>query len=120
MDDAPAGLEPEADDDEEWPPRDARVRAALWQGEGHLLRGEWVHAGKTLAEVVGIADDPDVVRGLRLLAAAGFHAREGDVARGRAQLARARERLAPFRPEYEEVDLDAVIASVEEAVGSDG
>lgn len=110
-DDGPGG-------DDEWPPREARVRAALWQGEGHLLRGEWVHAGRTLAEAVPIAADPDLARGLRLLAAAGFRAREGDVPRARAQLERACARLAPFRPSSEDVDLEAVIASVAEAVES--
>lgn len=102
--------------DEEWPPREARVRAAIWQGEGHLLRGEWVHGARTLAGAVGSAEHPDVVRGLRLLCAAGYQARDGDLARARAQVARARRRLAPYLPAYEEVDLEAVIAAVEAAV----
>jgi hypothetical protein len=109
-------VEEREDDDEEWPPRPARVRAALWQGEGHLLRREWAHGAKTLAEAVPIADDPDVFRGLRLLCAAGYQAREGEVERARAQIARARERLAPFLPEYEDVDLAAIVAAVTEAV----
>lgn len=118
VDGSPDGLE--AVEDDEWPPRDARVRAALWQGEGHLLRGEWAHAGRALAEALAIAEAPDLFRGLRLLAAAGYHAREGDVERARAQVGRARTRLAPFLPEHEEVDLAAIVASVEAVVEEHG
>ena len=83
--------------DDEWPPRENRVRAALWDAEGSLERGEYLFATSRLASVFGLADEQEeLVRGLHHLAAAGYRAQTGDRAGAHRQLGRARRRLAPF------------------------
>jgi hypothetical protein len=103
--------------EEEWPPPDARYRSAVWRAEGHLERGEWGQAAATLDDVLGLGDD-ELVRGMRHLAAAGYRARDGDADRAREQLGHARRRLAPYLPEQEEVDLEALIQVVQRAIES--
>jgi hypothetical protein len=76
------------DPNEEWPPPEARRRAAIWRAEGDLERQEYVAAADALA---GFYDDE--ARGLHHLAAAGFRAQSGDVERARRQLAHACRRL---------------------------
>jgi hypothetical protein len=108
-------LEEEFEDD--WPPPEGRYRAALWRVEGHLDRGEWVHAALTLDDVLGLGDD-ELVHGLRHLAAAGYRAGDGHTERARKQMEHARRRLEPYLPEQEEVDLAALIEVVQRAVES--
>ena len=103
--------------EDDWPPPDARYRSALWRAEGHLERGEWAHAANTLDDVIGVGDD-ELVRGLRHLAAAGYRARGGDRVRARRQLEHARSRLAPYLPEHEEVDVEALLELVRREVES--
>src|SRR5438132_1703356 len=76
------------DPNEEWPPPEARRRAAIWRAEGHLARQEYYAAAEALA---GFHDEE--ARGLHHLAAAGFRAECGDLGRARRQLAYARRRL---------------------------
>ncbi len=94
------------------------MRAALWEAERRLRDREWVQADRALVDVIGLAADPEPVRGMRCLAAAGYKARDGETGRARAHLTRAHERLKPFLPAYEDVDLagllDAVGGAVEE------
>ena len=79
---------------DDWPPPEARVRAALWQAEGELERKEYFAASRTLAAVIAIAGDQRVlVTGLHHLAAAGYRAQAGEPERARRQLAHARRRL---------------------------
>lgn len=98
---------------EEWPPREAQVRSALWRAESHIERAEYVHAVRALDEALPVASDPELLHGLRHLAAAGYKAHEGDALRARRQLAHARRRLAPYLPEREQVDIAALLARVE-------
>ena len=102
--------------DDEWPPPEARVQAALWDAERSLERGEYVVATSRLADVFGIAgEEEELVRGLHHLGAAGYRARIGDPHRARRQLERARRRLAPFPEAAPLVDL--VSRDVESAGG---
>ena len=97
--------------DEEWPPREARVRAALWDAERRLFDGEYVAAAAALADALG-ADDADareVARGLHHLAAAGYRQQTGERARALRQLAHGHRRLARFLPVYEEVELGSLL-----------
>jgi len=97
--------------DEEWPPREARVRAALWDAERRLLDREYVAAAAALANALdaGDADSREVARGLHHLAAAGYRQQTGERPRALRQLAHARRRLAPFLPLYEEVELGSLL-----------
>ncbi len=83
--------------DEEWPPREARVQAALWEAERSLERREYLVVTSRLADVFGLAgDQEELVRGLHHLGAAGYRAQLGEPDRARRQLERARRRLEPF------------------------
>ncbi|HWO78905.1 hypothetical protein [Gaiella sp.] len=83
--------------DDEWPPREARVQAALWEGERLLERRAYLAAADALAGVFGIAGErEELVKGLHHLAAAGYRAQIGEADRARRQLGRARRRLAAF------------------------
>jgi hypothetical protein len=85
------------DDEEVWPPPEARVRSALWQAEDHFERREYFAASRALASVFGLAGaEEELVRGLHHLAAAGYRRQIGDDARAGRQLAHARRRLAAF------------------------
>lgn len=82
---------------DDWPPPKARVRAALWEAEGHLERREYFAATRTLSRVFGLAGESESrLRGLHHLAAAGCKAQSGDARRARRQLDHARRRLAPY------------------------
>ncbi len=100
--------------DEEWPPREARVRAALWHAERRFRDREYAAAAAALADALD-ADDVEareVARGLHHLAAAGYREQTGEHARALRQLAHARRRLAPFLPVCEEVELGSLLALV--------
>jgi len=102
--------------DEEWPPREARVRAALWDAERSLERREYLVVTSRLAEVVGFAGDrEELVRGLHHLGAAGYRAQAGEQLRARRQLDTARRRLAPYPDAAPLVDL--VARDIESAGG---
>jgi hypothetical protein len=82
---------------DEWPPREARVQAALWDAERSLERGEYLVVTSRLADVFGLAgDQEELVRGLHHLGAAGYRAQVGEPDRARRQLEKARRRLAPY------------------------
>jgi hypothetical protein len=82
---------------DDWPPRESRVRAGLWEAERFLEGREYFAATRTLARIFGLAgDEEERVRGLHHLAAAGYKAQTGDTASARRQLDRARRRLAAF------------------------
>jgi hypothetical protein len=81
------------DEDVEWPPPAARVRAAVWRAEGHIERAEYAQAAAALESAFGLGGDETVVRGLHHLAAAGWRHQQGEPERARRQLARARRRL---------------------------
>jgi hypothetical protein len=97
--------------EEDWRPPEVRVRAALWEAEGHLARCEYVAAARALESVLDVGGE--LIRALHHLAAAGYKAQEGHDDRARRQLAHARRRLEPFLPEAEEVDLAVLVATVE-------
>jgi hypothetical protein len=106
--------------EEEWPPPEARVRAALWEGEQRLRRGEYAAAGDALGRALsgGPPASTAVARGLRLLAAAGYRHASGDPERARRLAARARAQLEPYLPAYEDIDLGELAELVEEAMHS--
>jgi hypothetical protein len=81
------------EDEDEWPPREARLRAIVWRAEGHIERQEFVAASLALEEGFGLGDDA-LLRALYHLAAAGYRAQRGEVVRARRQLEHARCRLA--------------------------
>jgi hypothetical protein len=82
---------------DEWPPREARVQAALWDAERSLERGEYLVVTSRLADVFGLAGDrEELVRGLHHLGAAGYRAQVGEQDRARRQLEKARRRLAAY------------------------
>jgi len=102
--------------DEEWPPREARVRAALWDAERSLERREYLVVTTRLADVFGIAgEQEELVRGLHHLGAAGYRAGAGEPERARRQLEKARRRLAPYPEAAPLVEL--VARDVESAGG---
>jgi hypothetical protein len=83
--------------DDEWPPRENRVQAALWEAERCLERREYLRATDALARVFGLAGEREqLVRGLHHLAAAGYRGQTEDARGARRQLDHARRRLAPF------------------------
>jgi hypothetical protein len=100
--------------EEDWPPPEARARATLWAAERHLTRGEYVAAASALdgAVVSGDQETAAVARGLRQLATAGYRHQTGDIRRASRHLALARERLSPFLPVFEEVDLEELLEVV--------
>ena len=102
--------------DEEWPPREARVQAALWEAERSLERGEYLVATSRLADVFGLGgEQEELVRGLHHLGAAGYRAQTGEPVRARRQLERARARLTPFAEAAPLIDL--VARDIESAGG---
>jgi hypothetical protein len=102
--------------DEEWPPRGARVRSALWDAERSLERGEYLAATSRLADVLGLAgEQEELLRGLHHLGAAGYRAQVGERERARRQLETARRRLAPY-PEVAGL-VELVARDVESAGG---
>ena len=83
--------------DDEWPPRESRVQAAIWDAERSLERREYLAATNRLEDVLDLAGErEELVRGLHHLGAAGYRAQTGEPLRARRQLERARRRLAPF------------------------
>jgi len=106
--------------DDEWPPLEARARAALWAAERHLGNRDYVAAAMSLGPAVayGDAGTAAVARGMRQLAAAGYRCQTGDVARARRHLARARERLSAFPPVFQEVELGALLEVVVSSLDS--
>ena len=103
-------------DDDEWPPRENRVRAALWDAERAIERHEYLVATSRLADVFGLGgEQEELVRGLHHLGAAGYRAQTGEPTRARRQLERARRRLAPFRDAAPLID--SVARDVESAGG---
>ena len=102
--------------DDEWPPREARIRAALWDAERSLERREYLVVTRRLADVFGVAgDQEELVRGLHHLGAAGYRAQIGETDRAHRQLERARRRLAPYPDVSPLVDL--VARDIESAGG---
>jgi hypothetical protein len=102
--------------DDEWPPRESRVRSALWDAERSIERREYLVVTSRLASVFGLAgEEEELVRGLHHLGAAGYRAQVGEPDRARRQLERARRRLAPYPDVAPLVDL--VARDVESAGG---
>lgn len=118
---APGGSDSGGDavaDDDEWPPRADRARAAFWLGTGELERGAYWHASRSFLDAAEKAGDPvqeELARGLFHLATAGYKGLAGDAAGKERQLGHARRRLAPFLPRHDELDLELaeLIAAVE-------
>jgi len=98
------------DEDVEWPPPAARIKAAVWRAEGHIERGEYAQAARALEEVFGLRGDEGLLRGLHHLAAAGWRHQQGETARARRQLEHARRRLGRRR--------SRLVTLVERALGS--
>jgi len=84
-------------EDDEWPPRAARVRSVVWRAEGHIERGEYARAAVVLEEAFRLGGDEELLRGLHHLAAAGYKHGDGEPERARRQLEHARRRLGRRR-----------------------
>jgi predicted metal-dependent hydrolase len=102
----------------EWPPREQRLRGALFQGKRKLVRGQYAHAAAAFerAAAVAGADEKERVRGLLHLAAAGCRLNRGDELRARRQLAHARRRLGAAPAPVEGVELAGLLEAVERAL----
>jgi hypothetical protein len=90
-------------------------QGALFVGESRVRRREWFHAGRAFARAAALAPsdaDRELARGLVHLAAAGFKRLAGDDAGAARQRAHACRRLAPFRPEARQLDLERLIDAV--------
>lgn len=85
------------DEDVEWPPAKARVRAAIWNAEGHIERAEYAQAAASLENIFGLGGDEALLRGLYHLAAAGWRQQQGEPERAGRQLDHARRRLGRRR-----------------------
>jgi hypothetical protein len=99
--------------EDEWPPREARFRAALWRGESHLERREFFQAYRAFGEAAaaaGSAGETELARGLAHLAAAGYKHADGDARGARRQLAHAQRRLAGA--DTVDVDVAAMLYTV--------
>jgi hypothetical protein len=108
-----------ADGHEVWPPPGALYQGALFYGESHLRKGEYLKAVRHFRRAAGNAPDADareLARALVHLAAAGQKGLTGDEGGAARQLTHARRRLGPFLPESHRVDLAALLASIEATV----
>jgi len=96
--------------DADWPPPEARTKAAVWRAEAHIERGEYAQAAHALEQVFGLGKDDELLRGLHHLAAAGWKHQEGEAESARRQLDHARRRLGRRR--------SRLVALVERELGS--
>ena len=98
-----------------WPPREQRLRGALFQGKRKLLRRQYLQAAFAFERAVELAagDEREPVRGLLHLAVAGYRRRQGDEVRARRQLAHARSRLGPAPEPVQGVDVSGLLESFE-------
>jgi hypothetical protein len=99
----------------DWPPPEARFQGALFFGESHLRKREYLKAALHFARAAEAAsgDDRELARGLVHLAAAGHKRTLGDERGYERQLRHARRRLEPFLPEARRLDLAALLAGAE-------
>jgi hypothetical protein len=106
-------------EDEDWPPRSARIQGELWEVERRLRDREYGQAIACLERVLDVEEDDlrQVVRGLYHLAAAGYRHAHGEPERARRQLDTARRRLTPFLPARFEVDLAELLEAVTDDLG---
>lgn len=100
-----------------WPPREQRLRGALFQGKHRLVRGQYAQAAVAFGRAAALADgdERERVRGLLHLAAAGCRLRRGDALRTTRQLAHARRRLGPDPEPVQGVALRGLLETVERA-----
>ena len=102
----------------DWPTPEARFQGALFFGEAHLRRREYLKAFHHFGRAAQAAEgqDRELARGLMHLAAAGQLGRAGEVEREARQLEHARRRLAPFLPEARRLDIAGLLAEVDPPV----
>jgi hypothetical protein len=91
-----------------------RFQGSLFVGESNLRRGDYFHAYRAFRRAAAAAEggDRELALGLSHLAACGYKRATGDERGAQRQLAHARRRLTPFRPEARRLDLDGLIALV--------
>jgi hypothetical protein len=93
----------------------ALYQGALFVGEAHLRKAEWVHAARAFSRAATLAEAPpdrELARGLVHLAAAGYRRAQGEERRATRQRAYAERRLGPFLPEVRELRLDKLLDRV--------
>jgi hypothetical protein len=98
-----------------WPPPEARFQGALFYGESHLRKGEYLKAAmhfRRAAEAAG-GEERELARGLVHLAAAGQKGILGDPRGRERQLEHARRRLAPFLPHAYRLDIAGLLELAE-------
>jgi predicted metal-dependent hydrolase len=90
-----------------------------WLREGleRIRRGEYFEAHESLEDAWRAAEpaEKDFFQGLVHVAVAWHHAGRGNRPGCERQLAKAARRLGPYAPEHRDVDVAAVLGSVEAA-----
>ncbi len=92
-------------------------QGALFVGASRLRKREYVHAARAFARASRLAEtagDRELARGLVHVAAGGYRRLVGDPPGCARQLSHARRRLGPFLPEARRLDLEMLLASVEQ------
>jgi hypothetical protein len=101
--------------EQEWPPPGAILQGALFYGESHLRKGEYLKAALHFRRAGAAArtdGDRELARALVHLAAAGQKRLTGDSRGCERQLAHARRRLQPFLPRARRLDLEELLELV--------
>jgi hypothetical protein len=99
------------------PPRGGVYQGALFYGESHLRKREYLRAVvhfRRAAAAASSGEDRQLAQALVHLAAAGQKRLMGDAAGSERQLAHARRRLEPYLPRSRRLDLADLLALVEE------
>jgi uncharacterized protein HemY len=100
----------------------ALYQGALFYGESHLRKREYLKAVTHFRRAAGAAPDAEtreLARALVHLATAGQKRIADDRRGAERQLAHARRRLAPYLPESHRLDLAALLATVVATVDGD-
>jgi hypothetical protein len=90
-------------------------QGALFYGEAHLRKREYLKASQHFGRAAAAADGPDreLARALVHLAAAGQRGLLGDERGRERQLAHARRRLTPFGPSARRLELAELLDIVQ-------
>ena len=91
----------------------------LERGLELIRSGEYFEAHEELEDEwrIAPADERDFLQGLVHVAVAWLHASRGNRPGCERQLEKAERRLAPYRPQHRDVDVDLVLEDLERARG---
>ena len=95
------------------------MEGALARGLALVRRGEFfaAHEELELAWRAAPPEERDFHQGLVHVAVAWYQAQRGNRVGCERQLAKAQRRLAPYAPEHDGVDVDAILKQVRSAAG---